>query len=394
MRVRRQATATPVVALLFLATAFGTVLAGALGGCAAAPDQEVVAVALPSGDGRWDDVADTLRDRLATAGFTVDVRLAGDDIPTQVMQVRELLDERPRALIVAPVDAQSLTPILDDADPRIAVVSFGTLIRDTAAVDRYVATDAAAAGRLQGIALLQGLGLVDDAGEPATDAPPGPFRIELIAGSPDDEDSAPQLAGALAVLQPYLDARVLRIGSGETTLDAVGTLRGSGATAASRLTRILHETYEGAWPDAVLAPSDQIARAVAGVLGDAGAIPGEGFPVVTGGGCELRSLTALVDGRQYSTLLLDPRELAVAAADAAADALTGLAKETPAPGAVTVDNGARVLPAALLPPAAVRVGDIGPVVVGSGYWSAERVADAIAEYALTPTPTPTPTPDR
>jgi putative multiple sugar transport system substrate-binding protein len=381
--VRRQATATPVVALLVLGVALGA----ALGGCTAAPGQEVVAVALPSGGGRWDDVADTLRDRLATAGFTADVRLAGDDIPTQVMQVRELLDERPRALFVAPVDAESLTPILDDADPRVTVVSFGTLIRDTGAVDRYVATDAAAAGYLQGRALLQGLGLIDDAGEPAADAPPGPFRIELFGGSPDDEDSAPQLAGALAALQPYLDARVLRVGSGEATLYVVGSLGGRGATAASRLTRILNETYEGSWPDAVLAPSDQIARAVAGVLGDAGAVPGDGFPVVTGAGTELRSLAALVDGRQYSTLLADPRVLAAAAADE----VIGLTKVTPAPGAVTVDNGARLLPAALVPPTAIRVGDIDGVVIGSGYWSAERVAAAIAEYAIRPAPTPAPT---
>lgn len=376
--MRRQATATSVVALLLLA--------GILGGCAPPPEKDVVAVALPSGGGRWDDVADTLRDRLATAGFTVDVRLAGDDIPTQVMQVRELLAERPRALIVAPVDAQSLTPVLGDADPRITMVSYGTLIRDTGAVDRYVGADAAAAGYLQGIALLQGLGLVDDTGEPAADAPPGPFRIELVGGSPDEDDSAPQLAGALAALQPYLDARVLRVGSGETTLDDVGTLRGSGATAASRLTRILHESYEGSWPDAVLAPSDQIARAVAGVLGDAGAVPGAGFPVVTGGGSELRSLAALADGRQYSTLLADPRVLA----GAAADAVVALTKATPAPGTVTVDNGARVLPATLLAPIPVRVADIDTVVVGSGYWSAERVADAIAEYAVVPTPVPTP----
>lgn len=380
--MRRQATATPVVALL--------ILSATLGGCTAAPDRHRVAIALPSDDGRWDDVADTLTDRLMTVGYTVDVRVAGDDIPTQVMQVDELLDARPEALIVAPVDAASLTPVLDDADAAIEVISFGTLIRDTAAIDRLVATDAAAAGYLQGVALLQGLGLVDGSGEPAADAPAGPFRIEVFGGSADDQDAAPQLAGALAALKPYLDRRVLRVGSGETTLDVVGTLRGNGATAASRLTRIMHETYADSWPDAVLAPSDEIARAVAGSLIDAGAVPGSEFPIVTGGGSELRSLAALADGRQYSTLLADPRELA----QAAVDAVVALSKTTPAPGEVTVDNGARVLPATLLRPLSVRADDIDAVVVGSGYWSAERVADAIAEFAVVPSPTPAPTPSR
>jgi len=358
-----------------------------LGGCAPAPADEVVAIALPSAEGRWGDVADTLTDGLADAGFRVDLRIADGDIPSQVRQVRELLDAAPVALIIAPVDTGSLTAVLDDSDPGVVVVSYGTLIRDTAAVDRYVASDAGAAGYLQGVALLQGLGLVDDAGEPVPDAPRGPFRIELFAGSTDDPATRPRLAGSLAALQPYLDSRVLRIGSGETALDQVATLRGNGATAASRLTRIIREVYDGSWPDAVLAPSDEIARAVAGSLSDAGAVPGDGFPVVTGGGAELRSLAALTDGRQYATLLIDPRDVA----RAAVAAVTRLAKPTPAPGQFTVQNGARAVPAALIPPDAVRAGDIDSVVVGSGYWSAARVAEAIAEFAL-PAPGPDPTP--
>lgn len=322
-------------------------------------------------------MADVLRDGLGDAGYAIDVRVAGDDIPTQVTQVGQMLEAGPAALIVAPVDAGSLTGVLDDADPAIEVVSFGTLIRDTDAIDRFVAVDAAAAGRLQGVALLQGLGLVGGAGQPAADAPQGPFRIELFAGSSDDDGSAPRLAGALDALQPYLERGVLSVGSGETALADVATLRGDGGTAASRMTRILGESYDGAWPDAVLAPSDGIARAVAGALIDAGAVPGQGFPVVTGGGSELRSLAALVDGRQYATLLADPRDLA----HAAVDAVVGLSKSTPAPGEVIADNGARDVPATLLPPVPVRVADIETVVVASGYWSRERVAAAIAEYS-------------
>jgi putative multiple sugar transport system substrate-binding protein len=348
-----------------------------LAGCGPGPAQDVVAIALPTDAGRWGDVAEVLREGLEGVGYAVDVRVAGDDIPTQVMQLGELLEAGPAALIVAPVDEASLTPVLDGADPEMEVVSFGTLIRDTDAIDRFVAVDAAAAGRLQGVALLQGLGLVDDTGEPAADAPRGPFRIEVFAGSADAPASAPQLAGALAVLRPYLDDGVLRVGSGETSLADVATLRGNGETAAGRLTRIVREAYSGEWPDALLAPSDEIARAAAGALIDAGAVPGPGFPIVTGGGSELRSLAALVDGRQYATLLADPRELA----QAAVDAVVGLSKSTPAPGEIAVDNGARDVPATLLAPVPVRVADIVTVLVASGYWSRVRVAEAMAEYA-------------
>ena len=180
--------------------------AAGLGGCAVAPPP-TVGIALPSEDARWDDVADVLRDRLTAAGYTVDIRVADDDIPTQVQQVEQLLAAAPVALIVAPVDVTSLTTVLDRAPDETEVVALGSLVRDTGAVDRLVAFDAAVEGFLQATAMLQGLGLVDDTGSPVADAPAGPFRIELFAGSIDDERTEPSFAAAMSVLQPYLDGR-------------------------------------------------------------------------------------------------------------------------------------------------------------------------------------------
>jgi putative multiple sugar transport system substrate-binding protein len=173
------------------------------------------------------------------------------------------------------------------------------------------------------------------------------------------------------------------IRSGERDLEDVTTMRGNDETAASRMTRILHDAYGNDLPDAVIATHDEIARGVAAALMEAGAVPGEGFPLITGRGAELRSLAALVDGRQFSTLLEDPRALG----EAAADVVLGLA--TPS---ADMDG----VPALLVPGASVRVDDIDEVVVGSGYWSRERVDEAIQEYGLPPvlvlSPTPTATP--
>ena len=362
------------------------ILAAGLAACTSAPSEPVVAVALPSSGGRWDDVADVLRARLTGAGYRVEVRQAADDIPTQVKQGSELLGLHPDALIVAPVDTSSLTAPLDAADPDVEVVTLGTLVRDTGAVDRLVTFDPGAEGFLQATALLQGLGLVDDAGAALPGAPAGPFRIELFAGSPDEERTEPAFAAAISVLQPYLDRGILSVGSGEVSLDQVTTLRGNADTAASRLTRILHDDYAEGWPDAVLTPSDPIARGVAGVLLDAGAVAGETFPVLSGRGAELRSLAALADGRQYATLLEDPRLLAGEAADRVIDLLAAdpgvLPDPTTAPPGSSIDNGARLGPASLLQPVSVREGDVDELVVGSGYWSRGRLDRAIAEYGL------------
>ncbi|MCU1418265.1 MAG: xylF [Schumannella sp.] len=382
----------PAAAALAVALAAG-LIAAVLSGCTSPPPAPTVAVALPSRDGRWDDVARMLRARLQSAGYTVVVRVAADDIPTQVRQVSELLRLRPLALIVAPVDASSLTTPLDAADPGIDVVALGTLVRDTGAVDRLVAFDPAAEGFLQATALLQGLGLVDAGGAPVPGAPTGPFRIELFAGSPEEPRTEPCLAAAMSVLQPYLDRGILSVGSREVALDDLTTLRGKSDTAASRMTRLLHDAYGDAagqaWPDAVLTPSDAIARGVARALIEAGAMPGEHgpdvfpFPVLTGRGAELRSLAALADGRQYATLIEDPRLLADEAADRVIAALASApAVPTDLPPVAAVDNGARSVPASLLQAVVVRADDVQSAIVDSGYWSRERVDAAIAEFGL------------
>ncbi|MEO7895739.1 MAG: substrate-binding domain-containing protein, partial [Pseudolysinimonas sp.] len=205
-----------------------------------------MAIALPSDEGRWDEVAGVLSDRLADAGYAVDLRVAGDDIPTQVRQLEQLLAVSPVAVIVAPVDATSLTTVLDRAPAETEILALGTLVRDTGAVDRLVAFDAGVEGYLQATSLLEGLGLLDATGAPVAGAPAGPFRIELFAGSVDDERTEPSFAAAMSVLQPYLAAGTLVVGSGEATLDQATTLRGNAATAASRLTRLLHDFYPAA----------------------------------------------------------------------------------------------------------------------------------------------------
>jgi putative multiple sugar transport system substrate-binding protein len=355
--------------------AAGLALSGALTGCTptgSAAGRDTVAIVMPALEGRFQDVADELRAQAEQAGYAVVVRGTDGDIPAQVTTVSDLLDEGVAALIVWPIDQTSLVPVIDAAPEGTTVVSMGTLVRDTARLDAHVGFDAREAGVVQAGLLLEGLGLTGDDRTP----PHGPpYRIELVAGSPEDQRTEPAYDGAMEVLGPYLRSGDLVVGSGQTALDDVTTLRGSGATAASRLRDILHGSYAGALPDAVLATSDELARGVAGVLLDAGAVPGAGFPVVTGRGCELRSLAALADGRQYASLLEDPRALAGAA-------MRVLRQGATAAGDVTVDAGAGAVPAVLVAGVPVRAADIDDVVVGSGYWSRARVDDAIAEFGF------------
>lgn len=353
-----------------------------LTGCSPSAQPRVVAVVLPSEDGRFADVADELRERLAAAGYAVDVHSTDGDIPAQVTVVGELLAEHPAGLVVWPIDGTSLTPVIDEADPGIQIIALGEMVDDTPRVDRYVAFDAGAAGTRQLTAMLEGLGVVDGAAASA------PLSIELFVGSPENAGTEPGYAAIMSGLQPLLDSGTLVIGSGEIALDDVTTLRGNEETAASRMTHILRDHYGADAPDAVLATSDEIARGVSGALLAAGSDPGDGFPIVTGRGAELASLVALLEGRQYATLLEDPRRLGAEAADRLIDMLAGT---TPAPPEQTVDNGAAAIPASLVQPAIVRVDDIDDLIIASGYWSRARLDKAIAEFGIEPEPTPTPT---
>ena len=386
MRLRRPAIALAVA-----------VVALALGGCTPADpvaDPGRLVIVMPALEGRFADVADDLRDLAESARYEVEVHGTDGDIPAQVTTVAQALDEHVAALVVWPIDATSLTPVIDGASDDTIVVSMGTLVRDTARLDAHAGFDAYGAGLTQATLLLEGLGLVDEQGAPVADGPTGPFRIELVVGSVDDERTEPSYDGAMSVLAPYLASGVLVVGSGEYALADVMTLRGNGDAAASRLTRVIRDSYAGEVPDAVLATSDELARSVSAALLEAGALRGEAFPVVTGRGCELRSLAALLDGRQHSSLLEDPRYLASAAmafllAERGVDG-----GGTVVTAGVTVANGAGDIPAMLVTGEPVRQTDIDEVVVGSGYWSRQRLDEAVAEYGLPtePVATASPTP--
>src|SRR5690606_12474152 len=254
-----------------LATAaVGALACAALAGCTPAPSGPPVAVLFPGDrDNAWGASAEVLRQELADDGYAVEVRFAGDDIPTQLEQLRDVLDAAPVAVVIAPVDPTSIAAVLDDeAAPEVAVIAYDDLILDSAQVDYFATFDHRASGRLRAEALVDALGLVA-----APDA--APAAVELLAGSGDDRGAQDAFAGALEVLQPYLDVGRLRVPSGRVTLEQAAVLRGDPATAAERVAALLDDGAELA---GVLSPSDAMSAAIAGVLAarELGVVPAGG----------------------------------------------------------------------------------------------------------------------
>ena len=77
--------------------------------------------------------------------------------------------------------AQLSTQVAEAKQAGAIVIAYDRLIKNTQAVDYYVAYDNFKVGELQGQALLDGM---------KAKKPDGPCTIELFSGSPDDNNSA------------------------------------------------------------------------------------------------------------------------------------------------------------------------------------------------------------
>ncbi len=341
----------------------------ACSGTTAVPDdtRQVVGVAMPTTTSdRWIADAENVTTQLESLGFEVILEFAENDPAAQVDQLAAMLEAGADALVVGSVDGTALTEVLAEAGARdVPVVAYDRLIRDSADVAYYASFDNTRVGVLQGTSLLQGLGVLDEAG--ATTGADGPFHVELFAGSPDDNNATFFWDGALQVLQPYLDDGVLVVGSGQTTFEEAATQAWDPAVAAERMPTLLASYGDGVRLDGILSPYDGISRAV---IEAASAELGY-VPVVTGQDAEVDSARLVAGGEQWSTVYKDTRQLAEVTVGMVRALLAGDAPEVN--DTSTYDNGIRVVPSYLLTPQLVTVENVERVLVDGGYYTAEEI---------------------
>ncbi|WP_187264840.1 substrate-binding domain-containing protein [Homoserinibacter sp. GY 40078] len=396
------------------AGAAAAVIAGTLIACTPQPSGPPVAVLFPgSADDAWGASAAVLEQELAADGHAVEVRFAGDDIPGQLGQLREALAGEPAAVVIAPVDATAIAAVLTpDLVGEAAIIAYDDLVLDSGEVDYYATFDHRGAGRMRGEAFVAALGLDELAGAGAGSGSgaESAVAVELLAGSGDDRVAQEEFEGALEVLQPYLDSGVLAVPSGRIGFEQAAVLRASPTTAAKRVTELLDD---GVALAGVLAPTDEMARAVGEVVSGAGLVvarpgggaewtaspvpsapstdgpspvPGEPPPpdetaqpdagdagaadagdmsptiVVTGGGATLDGARAVAAGTLTATVYEDPRELARTVASMVREVVDG-SEPTVTRGATT-DNGMREVPTRLLEPMLIATREDASALLG------------------------------
>jgi putative multiple sugar transport system substrate-binding protein len=334
------------------------------------PDKALVGVTMPTTTSqRWLSDGENIKRDLESRGHRVDLQYAQNDVPNQAKQVESQIAAGAKLLIIASVDGSALTqPLLMAAEAGIPVIAYDRLLRGSPNVDYYATFENFRVGIYQAESLLTGLGLRNADGSPGP--APGPFNVELFAGSADDNNSVFFFNGAMSVLKPYIDNGKLVVRSGQTDFQAVTTLRWDGETARKRMEEILTTAYRRNKVNGVLSPYDGISLGILTALKNNGY--GPAFPIVTGQDAELGSVKSIIAGEQYSTIYKDTRELATATAAMAEAVLKG---RTPPQlnNLNDYENGVKIVPAFLLNPVSVDKSNFHKILVESGYYTDDQL---------------------
>jgi putative multiple sugar transport system substrate-binding protein len=308
---------------------------------------------------RWVTDGLAMAKALDQLGYVPKLQFAEDSVDKQIADIETMMREGAKLLVIAPIDGSKLTAVLQKAaSQKIKVLSYDRLITGSPNVDFYTTFDNYQVGVLQGTSLVNKLEL--DKGK-------GPFKIELFAGSPDDNNALFFYDGAMSVLKPYLSSGKLVVASGQTERAAIGTKGWSGSVARSRLGPLLTKHYSKDKLHAVLAPNDGISTELQIELRKAGygtsAVP---MPAMTGQDADVGAVRAVIKGDQTSTVFKDTRSLAGVTAKMVDAIFSG--KQPEINDTKTYNNGNKVVPSYLLKPVTVDQSNWKKILVDSGYY--------------------------
>ncbi|RBP97313.1 ABC transporter substrate-binding protein [Bifidobacterium aemilianum] len=311
---------------------------------------------------RWQIDGDNLKKQLEQYGYKVTLQFADGKTDLQSSQIQNMANQGADYIVIASIDGTATGAAAEQAAANGSkVIAYDRLIMNTDAVDYYTTFSLTDVGKMQGQYIVDKLGVKE--------GKKGPFNVELMSGSPTDNNAKYYYEGAWSVLEPYFKSGVFQAKSGKLPssvkdwqsigIDNWDRQKGQ-AEMENRINSFYHD---GTKLDAVLAPNDAIA------LGTVNAVEGAGwnyFPIITGQDAEKANVQAIVQGKQSMTVYKDTRLLAKTTAQLIkdlADGKTVKAKDK-------FNNGNKDVSSALLTPVSVDKSNIEKELVDSGYISA------------------------
>jgi D-xylose transport system substrate-binding protein len=256
---------------------------------------------------RWPRERDEMSKNLKAAGYDVLVQEANHDAKLQNDQIKNMVTQGAKVIIVVAEDGDSAASAVDVVSKKgVKVIAYDRLIK-TANIAAYVSFDNVDVGRNQAKGVL---------------AVKAEGRFVLLGGSPTDNNAHLFRKGQMEVLQPLID-------SGKIKVVADQWVENWDAANAKKLMENII-TATGKKFDAVVASNDGTALGALSAMsavGMAGKVPISGQDA-TADGCN-----SIARGELTVTILKDTRKLTPLATDLAVslvkgEALTGLAPQS------------------------------------------------------------------
>jgi len=372
MKLRKLAAAAIGAALAIGLTACGSQTRDDTNASNGAGSSEggLIGIAMPTKSlERWNNDGANLEAKLAELGYTTTLQYADNKVDQQISQIQNMINQKPKVLVIASIDGTALGPVLQTAaDAGIKIIAYDRLINGTPNVDYYATFDNYKVGQLQGQYIETQLGLKDGK---------GPFNLEPFAGSPDDNNAKFFFAGAWDVLKPYVDKGQLVVPSGKAPANddawqSIGIQAWASATAQSEMQNRLNSFYTGDTKvDVVLSPNDSLALGIEQALESAGYKPGTDWPIVTGQDADLANVKNMLADKQAMTVWKDTRTLG----NQVATMVDQIVKGTTVDVNNTKDynNEVKFVPSYLLDPEVVVKDTVESILVGKGYYTKDQL---------------------
>ncbi|GHU59098.1 sugar ABC transporter substrate-binding protein [Clostridia bacterium] len=316
---------------------------------------------------RWKIDGENMEKFFKEAGYDVELKYAENKVDTQINQIDAMVSSGVQVLVIAPIDAGTLSPTLERAKQNgvTTVISYDRLIIGTDLVDYYVTFDNAKVGSLQGEYIRDKLDLENQA---------GPFNVELFTGPTSDNNvNFFFTQGAMKVLQPYIDTGKLVVKSGQVTKEQCATPDWDSNKAQARMeTLISADGYSpnGTPLSAVLSSNDSVAQGVSKALKDAGYVENN-FPILTGQDAEVANVKLIIDGQQGMTVFKDVRNSAAAVVKMVDEITAG--QEVTVNNTTDYDNGKGIVPAFCADPVVITKDNYKELLIDSGYYEESQL---------------------
>lgn len=245
----------------------------ALCSCGQSNSMIMVGLAL-TGQEQSTGAGESVQASLEESGHAVELAYA-QSAEEQSQQINDLVKDGAAVLVVHPVDSLALEKLLSSGQSDVSSVTIIACGAPVCAecVKAYVGPDLYDAGRQQAEQVVKELGLAESSGEK--------FTVELVAGN----GGTRALEGAMEVLSPYVESGSVVI-SGGSDAESCCT-----QDAAGRIQTLCRSSYSNQELNAVLClgegQAEQVVEALKGCYG------GTSWPVVTGYGCDERSVQYL-----------------------------------------------------------------------------------------------------